>query len=255
MNYSFLVKISAFIILSSLLSNCEFISKKRNIQDYYFPIDNLTDGKVYEYKSVKSDSIAPFYWYFRASRIGGEIIITSEYFNHDFEIQQLTNEVIVKNGVLLQDLFLYEMDTLTGKQIPNRVTVEVGNVFPFEVTDSTGLFLYKIYWQDIYPPQQKYRLIKNRHFMGNETYTFQGKEVDCVKFFTKELLEVEEVGFQELNYNSVELYAKNIGLIYFRKEIDNNIVQEYELADIFDMNELEERFRSTIVEEDNVIKK
>ena len=62
----------------------------------------------------------------------------------------------------------------------------------------------------------------------------------------KELLEIEEVGFQELNYNSVELYAKNIGLVYFRKEIDNNIVQEYELADIYDMVDLEKKFQASM---------
>ena len=90
------------------------------------------------------------------------------------------------------------------------------------------------------------QLIKNRHFMGEDTYTYKGESLPCVRFFNRELLEIEEVGFQEVTYNSVELYAKHIGLVYFKKEIEGNVVQEYELVDIYDMRTLEEKFRTTI---------
>ncbi len=228
-----------------LLYSCQSQPTKQNIRDYYYPVADFMDGKVYEYQAV-NDSLAPFYWYFRTTISRGDTILTSEYFDHDFVIQQLTNEAFVKNGVILNDFYLYETDSITGKQLQNPVRVEVDNVYPFEVTDSTGLFLYKVFWKDFNHPNQKYRLIKNRHFMGSATYTYKGKSVDCVRFFNKELLEIEEVGFQELNYNSVELYAKNIGLVYFRKEIDNNVVQEYELADIYDMVDLEKKFQASM---------
>lgn len=240
-----LFKIISFLFLGLFLWQCSTKSDKRNIRAYYYPVAEFMDGKVYEYHAV-NDSLAPFYWYFRTTVTNGDTIITSEYFDHDFVVQQLTNEEIIKNGVILNDFFLYATDTLTGQQIQNPVVVEIDNVYPFEVTDSTGLFLYKVFWKDYYNQKEKYRLIKNRHFMGDATYQYKGKTVDCVRFFNKELLEIEEVGFQELNYNSVELYAKNIGLIYFRKEIDGNIVQEYELADVYDMTALEEKFRATI---------
>ena len=237
-----ILTINAIFILCCFFYCCNSINKKRNIRSYYYPVANFMDGKVYEYQAV-NDSLAPFYWYFRTSISRGDTIITSEYFDHNFTIQQLTNEEFVNNGVILNDFYLYDTDSLTGKQTQNPVRVEVDNVFPFEVTDSTGLFLYKVFWKDFNNPDVKYRLIKNRHFMGDDTYSYKGQKVDCVRFFNKELLEVEEVGFQEVGYNSVELYAKNLGLVYFRKEIENNIVQEYELVDTYDMTDLEKKFQ------------
>jgi len=229
----------------SILYSCQPKNSTKNIRSYYYPVADFMDGKVYEYKAV-NDSLAPFYWYFRTTISRGDTIITSEYFDHNFVVQQLTNEEIVKNGVILNDFYLYETDSLTGQQKRNRVRVEVDNVYPFEVTDSTGLFLYKVFWKDDSEPNQKYRLIKNRHYMGEDTYTYKGQSLPCVRFLNRELLEIEAVGFQEVTYNSIELYAKNIGLVYFRKEIDRNIVQEYRLADIYDMAELEEKFRAMI---------
>ncbi len=242
-----LSNLKIFLLSGSLvlLYSCQPQSPKKNIRDYYYPVANFMDGKVYEYQAV-NDSLAPFYWYFRTTISREDTILTSEYFDHDFIIQQLTNEEIVKNGVILNDFYLYETDSLTGKQLQNPVLVEVDNVYPFEVTDSTGLFLYKVFWKDYNNPNQKYRLIKNRHYIGTATHSYKGKTVDCVRFFNKELLEIEEVGFQELKYNSVELYAKNIGLVYFRKEIENNVVQEYELVDIYDMADLEKKFKASI---------
>lgn len=232
-------------ILSLFLLYCKNESDTRNIRAYYYPVADFMDGKVYEYQAV-NDSLAPFYWYFRTTVTNGDTILTSEYFDHNFIVQQLTNEEIIKNGVILNDFFLYETDTLTGQQVQNPVVVEVDNVYPFEVTDSTGLFLYKVFWKDYYNPNEKYRLVKNRHFMGDATYQYQGKNVDCIRFLNKELLEIEEVGFQELTYNSVELYAKNIGLVYFRKEIAGRIAQEYELVEVYDMAKLEEKFRASM---------
>ncbi len=239
------LKLFILLLSLSILYHCQSGNKTKNIRSYYYPIADFMDGKVYEYKAV-NDSLAPFYWYFRTTISRGDTILTSEYFDHNFTVQQLTNEEIVKNGIILNDFYLYETDSLTGQQKQNRVRVEVDNVYPFEVTDSTGLFLYKVFWRDYHQPNQKYRLIKNRHYMGEDTYTYKGQKLACVRFFIRELLEIEEVGFQEVAYNSIEYYAKNIGLVYFRKEIEGNVVQEYELADIYDMTELEEKFRATI---------
>lgn len=236
-----------FILLCFFSFGCTQ-DQKRNIKEYYLPIAELSDGKVYEYHALHNDSLPPFYWYFRTMEQKGETILTSTYYDHQFTVQQLSNEVVVKNGVILNDLFLYGTDTLTGKQIQNPVRVEWDNAFPFEVTDSTGAFLYKIYWTDYENPQQKIRLIRNKHFMGEDSYTYKGETVNCVRFLVKELLEIEEVGFQELKYTGTELYAKDIGLVYYNKKMDGQIVQEYELVDRYDMPVLEERFRRSMEE-------
>ena len=235
------------MLLFCLLYSCN-TNQKRNIKAYYLPLEELSEGKVYEYHPIHNDSLPPFYWYFRLFKQRERTILTSTYYDYKFEIQQLNKEEIVKNGVILNELSLYGTDTLTGKQTPHSVRVEWDNAFPFEVSDSTDAFLYKIYWTDVDNPQQKIRLIRNKHFMGDATYTYQGRQVDCVRFLVKELLEIEEVGFQELTYTGTELYAKDIGLVYFNKKIDGAIVQEYELAERYDMKVLEDRFRDSLEE-------
>ena len=51
-------------------------------------------------------------------------------------------------------------------------------------------------------------------------------------------------GHLEKNYQGKELYAKNLGLVYYKKEIDENFVLEYELRDTFSMTKLEEKFKT-----------
>jgi len=233
------------IILLVTLSWLSCTDQTRNIQSYYLPLDEIKDGLVYEYQAVNNDSLAPFYWYFRLTEKPDRTILTSTYYDYSFTVQQLSNEEIVSTGVILDDLFLYATDTLTGKQQQNPVRVEWDNAFPFEVTDSTNAYLYKIYWTELENPSQKVRLIRNRHFMGDAVYRYKGKKIDCVRFLIKELIEVEEEGFQELQFQGVELYAKNIGLVYYKKMFDGKVVQEYELVDRFLMTELERRFRSS----------
>ena len=63
-----------------LLYSCQSQSPKKNIRDYYYPVANFMDGKVYEYQAV-NDSLAPFYWYFRTTISRGDTILTSEYFD------------------------------------------------------------------------------------------------------------------------------------------------------------------------------
>lgn len=229
-----------FLLVVCMLLGCK--DATRNIQEFYLPLDAIKDGLVYEYRPAKNNNLLPFYWYFRLTAKNDRTILTSTYYDHTFTVQQLSNEEIVSTGVILNDLFFYGIDTLTGIQQQNPVRVEWDNVFPFEVTDSTNAYLYKIYWTDIDNPKQKIRVIRNRHFMGETTYTYQGQEVDCIRFLVKEIAEIEEEGVQELQFQGTEVYAKNLGLVYFNKIKDGQVLQEYELVDRFPMTELEQRF-------------
>ena len=55
-------------------------------------------------------------------------------------------------------------------------------------------------------------------------------------------------GHLEKEYQGKELYAKGLGLIYYKKEIDENFVLEYELRDTFSMTKFEEKFKQYISE-------
>ncbi|MDX1942864.1 MAG: hypothetical protein SFU99_20035 [Saprospiraceae bacterium] len=228
----------------TMLTNCHGDGVK-NIRDYYFPLKQLQDGLVYEYHSVNNDSLAPNYWYFRSIILDSAAYFTGTNYAPDLTPLQFSREELVKNGMLLQDLQLYETDS-TGQQQRIEAEIIAGSVFPFEVRDSGGVFLYKVSWQ---PPSMggaTMTLIKNRRYAGDTTFVFQNKRYDVVIFEVRELLSHEQEGFFEREFSTVEWYAKGLGLVYYKKNIADNLILEYRLAERFPMAKLEALFRKKL---------
>ena len=50
-------------VLLSLLSSCD--DDQQDLRDYYFPLRELTDGLVYEYRDLNYDSLSADFWYYR----------------------------------------------------------------------------------------------------------------------------------------------------------------------------------------------
>ena len=92
-------------------------------------------------------------------------------------------------------------------------------------------------------------MVRNRRFRGDAEYIFKNKihriprKVKCVEFIVQELVDDFNDGHWERQYIGKELYAENLGLIYYKKEIDENFVHEYELVDTFSMAVFEEKFK------------
>ena len=217
----------------------------KDIRAYYFPLNKLQDGMVYEYRAVQNDSLAPNYWYFRSVVLDTGAFLTGTYYRDDLTPLQFTREQMLKNGMLLRDLYLYETDS-TGKAQRTEAEIIAGSVFPFEVRDSGGIFLYNVSWQTPSDPDATMRLIKNRRYAGDTTIVWQERSYDCVVFTVRELLEHNLDGYFEREFSTVEWYAKGIGLIYYRKEITADFVLEYRLHDRYPMENLEALFRQKI---------
>lgn len=216
-----------------------------DISDYYYPLDALERGVVYEYQPVRVDSLPEEYWYFRSMFTDTMDYLTANYYDHNFIVRQFTTEEIVKNGALIRDYFLYTIDSM-GLQ--SRVPAQVvgATAFPFEVRDSGGVFLTNLKWVLQEEPEISMTMIKNRRYAGKTTYDFQGKSYDCVVFDNKELVDDFNNGHWEKQYSGREIFAKGLGLVYYEKKVDDNFVLEYALRDTFDMKELEGRFSGTL---------
>lgn len=220
---------------------------KRNIKDYYYPMEEWSEGRVYEYQSVNNDSLPVEYWYFRNHKTDTADYLVGQYLDHNFMVRQFFSAEIVSNGVLMNDYTLYEYDSLRNMtQRPAEILA--GNSFPFEVTDSTGLFLFKLKWKNTQVEDAYLEMVRNRRFKGDAAYTFKNKSYDCVEFKVKELIDDYNNGHLEREYDGTELYAKNLGLIYYRKEIGENFVLEYELKDTFSMEVLEKKLKTYLGE-------
>lgn len=242
------MKKNFFYILTILITlSCQSsTSEYQNIQEYYFPIEALKEGKVYEYQPIGTGDLPPVYWYYHTVMKDGEAFFTGMQYNVNLQPQQFIREEIVKNGMLLADIYLYETDSL-GKQNQIAVEIQSGAAFPFEVKDSTGVFLYKIKWTMEESPKTTLTLIKNRHFMGFEEYVFDGKTYTCAEFRLRELVdnEVENEGHLELEFSGKELYAEGIGLVFYeKKEVAGAFRQQYRLAKIYSMEELAAKLRN-----------
>ena len=235
-------------LLIILLSNCRS-DGSRDIRNYYFPLKNLQEGMVYEYQPVGMDSLSPAYWYYRSILNEEGIFLTGTYYDFQFTPLQFAREEMVSNGMIQEDLFLYETDS-TGRQKRVDVDILAGNIFPFNVREEGGIFLYKIKWQLAFDSTTQITLIKNRRYLGDTTFVYDGKKYDCVKFEVKELFEHEQEGSLEQQFTGEEWYAKGLGLIYYRKEINPEFVLEYVLADRYPMTGLEEKFRVFMEQEE-----
>ncbi len=240
MNRHYLFLFYCFTLPFWLLSCTE--EDRIDIRDYYYPVEQLEEGLVYEYRAVNNDSLGPSYWYFKSVSTDTALYFTGNYYEADFVVRQFFRSEIVHNGSLIDDYFLYSMDS-TGQQIRFPAEVEADNAFPFSVRDSGGIFLFKLKWTFQEEPLQTTTLIRNRRYKGKDTYPYQGKNHDCVVFEVKELVDDFNNGHLEKQFNGIELYAKDIGLIYYKKEIGDNFVLEYELADIYPMKNLEAKFK------------
>ncbi|MCB0628175.1 MAG: hypothetical protein KDD15_00535 [Lewinella sp.] len=215
-------------------------SNRKDIRDYYFPLKKLTDGLVYEYQPVGQDSLSPAFWYYRSFIQEDGIYLTGTYYEYDLIPLQLVREEMVSNGMLLQDLFLYLPDS-NGRQERLAAEVLVGNVFPFSVGDSSGIFLYKVKFDLPNEMGRTTTLIKNRRYLGETKYEFQGETYDAIRFEVRELIEDVSVteGSIEPQFDGEEIYALDLGLVYYKKNLGGQTIA-YELADRYSMEQLEQ---------------
>ena len=242
---TYLAKVSlpnpvALFIVGLIFFGCQSDTGTKNIEDFYYPLDELKDGLVYEYAHPSFDSVAHFFNYYKTIEADGKVLFLGMQYNYLAEPQQLTVEEKVSNGMLLKESSLYQYDS-TGRQFTIPVKVEVGSVFPFEVRDSGGIFVYNVIWHNPVDSSKFIRLIRNRRYTGDTTFVFEGQSHPAVKFNVREHVESFDDGFLEHEFNTLEIYAKGIGLVYYRKDITDDLTITYALKERFSMEVLEER--------------
>jgi len=237
----------------SLLSGCSTENERRDIRNYYFPLRGLTEGLVYEYAAVNNDSLAPEYWYYRSLLPGDSIFLSATYYESDLLPRQQLTQKLTSNGIILKDMYLYETDsTRSDVQLQIPVDVIADDVFPFYVRDSGGIFVYHIKWDLPQEAEASMRMIKNRRFAGDTSIQYKALTYDAIKFEVRELFEYDKEGILQQEYNGEEIYARGIGLVYYRKDISDDFQLEYRLVDRYPMEQLEAKFRSLYGIEDSL---
>jgi hypothetical protein len=246
MKYSYLL---LFILFFSCQNGNNTSNEKRNIRDFYFPIDQLFEGKVYEYQSVGNEHDPPFYWYYRTLNTGENVYFTGMYYDYNFTPFQFIREEEMSNGMSLQDFYWYETDSLTNTQNKVDVNISSSNVFPFQVSNPPGVVVSSINWKLPTDSLTTMTFIRNRQFNRDTLVEFQNRKVDAIQMNVLELIDNEREGHLEQEYSATEIYGKGIGLIYFEKNIAPEWKMKYKLVDIYSMDEFLEKSGVQLTEE------
>ena len=224
-----------------LLGSCG----KNKLQEYYFPLEQLNkEAKVYEYEYRVRDSTFKMYWYYQSIRQNDSIYLIGTCYNQNFEQLMVMREERVKNGMKLTDMYFYTTDA-KGYAVQNQVEIQGGAVFPFEVKDSNSVFINIIKYKDVKDSTRQTTLTQNRRFLRETQYNFKGQKLEAVAFEKKEEQADNDTKRGGIAYVSKiqELYAKNIGLVYTKRQMSDSEFMESRLLDIYTMSALEEKFK------------
>ena len=236
------IQYTLFLFIPFFFS-CQPDNGQRNITDYYFPLKELKDGKVYEYQSIGNEHDPPMYWYYKSMKHEGNEYLLGTGYDAEFLPDQFIREEKVSNGMMLVDFSTYEKADSVSEKVQVQAEIMAGNVFPFFVKQPANVLLTSLSWA---PPGEggtKINLVRNRQYDSDTTILFKNKKMPAVKFNTIELVEHDNEGRLPLEFRGMEIYAKGIGLVVLRKDITEGYQLAYELKDIYSMEEFEKKFR------------
>lgn len=216
----------------------------RNLEPYYYPLSDLQEGKVYEYEPVSEEGDPPVYWYYKSMLEGGKAFLVGMSYGPTFQPDQFVREERVHNGMLLADFYVYETDS-AGKSQQLKADIAAANVFPFKAKPLGSVLLTSLHWLPL-GDTAGITLVRNRQYDSDTTVVFQGKNTPAVKFNTRELVDQEEVGHLELEFGGYEIYAKDLGLVYFRKDVSGQRRIEYRLKEVYSMTDFEAKFKEKL---------
>jgi hypothetical protein len=194
---------------------------------YYFPVNSFpAEGITYIYRNKRDPTAQQETWRYQPLPGGRMLSI-----NYDVNGEELLLQYdrIVHNGVLADSLILLHEDSLQHKQ---RIAVKVisPNRFPFAPVDSTQEWLTHLDWHQ---PGDSLHVVleRRRRYMGPVDWRMDGKKVKAVRFKTQDKFETERDGWTTSMWWGEEVYAKDIGLVYYKRVISDQMVLEFELAE------------------------
>jgi len=212
-------------LLIFLPSCIERRDKPLDLSSYYLPIEALDGAGIrYSYRSIVDTTLDPEVWQHIKTSEGH---ITSINYDPSQQVVLKQYERVVENGVLIDSLILFFYDTL-GRTISLPVRILSPHRFPFQPRDSSQVWLSHFEW---WQPLDSLHVVlqRRRRFVGDTIWNWEGKPVPAVRFKTDDSFETEKVGWTTSAWSGEEVYAKNIGLIYYRRNISKDLQLEFEL--------------------------
>ena len=197
-----------------------------DLSRYYFPIDSLPpDGMVYVYENLQDTLGDPEVWRHLPAGTG---LLESINYGFGEEIVQKQYDRVVGNGVVTDSLVLYARDS-TGQRLATQVQVLSPHRFPFMPGDTLSVWLTKMEW---WQPEDSLHIVleRRRTFREMTTWEWDGQDIPAVRFRTEDTFETEADGWTSSQWHGEELYARDIGLVYYKRVISPEMILEFELV-------------------------
>lgn len=210
--------IGLFLLL--FLSSCETTSSDSDTfytRPYYFPIEELAAGQVYEYHNIQDEtSYLSHFWHLTSTVEGSDTFLIWKRYNPLFEQDQYIKEQIFKDGAVVKEYYLYVYDSV--QQQRRAYPVEQTAIFPFQAaTDPNMVYRYSAS-MTLPPDFVTVRLNRDRRFVGAVPKPFQleDQSLQTIVFQSKDLYDIEDTtqgGFWNDERHVREYYAAGIGLV------------------------------------------
>ncbi len=197
-----------------------------DLSRYYFPIDSLPpDGWVYVYENLQDTLADSEVW--RHVRTGPGLLESTNY-GFGEEIVQKQYDRVVSNGIVTDSLVLFAADSIGERKI-TKVEVLSPHRFPFVPGDTLSVWLTKMEW---WQPEDSLHIVleRRRTFREMTTWHWNGQDLPAVRFRTEDTFETEADGWTSSHWHGEELYARDIGLVYYKRVIAESMQLEFELA-------------------------
>lgn len=241
-----LITISLFFILLSCkneaASNNDQSSSFLQLKEYYYPVNDLEKGLVYLYENEALNNQAE-YWLHKTvyDEASNQYLVSTQY-NIFFNQNQMIREWIVADGSLVKDYRFFQEDSISGRSVASKATINQNIRFPFKAVKSDSL-AYRFNLDFIILPDSStaYNITVDRSFDKFLKYPWKGDSLDAVQIKCKEFRSMQnntEGGAFNNESTSVEIYAKGLGLVY--KDSDSKIFPyKIRLTDRISMEEFE----------------
>ena len=207
---------------------------------YYNPLTFDHTGVVYRYTSLSDQMMPEELWHYRFDPGFRGSYLHASMFTPAGDVVQRSVERLDANSATMLSLDLYYMDEDTLREIRTKVTED--QTFEFRRIDEKPTTRFIIEYIDPVTDTTRVILKKQRYVEGMTTYEVDGISHPAVEVRTVEVLETETEGFTESEWNGIEIYAMDLGLVYYRKNISEGFVLEYELAEIIPYDQFRSRY-------------
>lgn len=197
-------------------------------KDYYFPVEELTESKIYVY-TCKANSLDTEYW--KLTYHPKDNTFTTEAFRSNFEQYEFFEEKLTNTGFQLERFVTHIARDRMGRPAKIvRKPIEK-DVYLWETEKSytySASFIDENYGEVLFE--------KKRTFDAKEKLIINSKVYDVLKFTADcktELVSKKE----KFTYKQITHYAKNIGMVRSEKQLDDGRNIVLELSDILSLEE------------------